>query len=297
MKLILHFLFLLFAFNLFANHSVFSRSEYISSWKNSAIDQMIQYKIPASITLAQGILESGNGNSKLAMEANNHFGIKCHGWKGDKVYMDDDAKGECFRSYINAKESYKDHSLFLTSNSRYKPLFNYNIKDYKSWAKGLKKAGYATNKSYAELLIKIIEKENLHYFDKNILAIDDISAPVLITNINSKRIKTYSNRVRYIIASSNDTYYKIAVNNGLTLRQLHKYNNVPAYKSTIEKGDVICITPKKRYSKKDVFIINKKMTLIDVSQKTGLKLKRLIKLNEISNPEVELNIGCKILLK
>lgn len=297
MKLILHFLFLLFAFNLFANHSVFSRSEYISSWKNSAIDQMIQYKIPASITLAQGILESGNGNSKLAMEANNHFGIKCHGWKGDKIYMDDDAKGECFRSYRNAKESYKDHSLFLTSNARYKSLFNYNIKDYKSWAKGLKKAGYATNKSYADLLIKIIEKENLHYFDKNILAIDDISAPVLITNNNSKRIKTYSNRVRYIIASSNDTYYKIAVNNGLTLRQLHRYNNVPANKSTIEKGDVICITPKKRYSKKDVFIVNKKMTLIDVSQKTGLKLKRLIKLNEISNPEVELNIGCKILLK
>ena len=297
MKLILQFLFLLFASNLFAKHSAFSRSEYISSWKNIAINQMIQYKIPASITLAQGILESGNGNSKLAMEANNHFGIKCHGWKGDKVYMDDDAKGECFRSYINAEDSYKDHSLFLTSNSRYKSLFNYNLKDYKSWAKGLKKAGYATNNSYAELLIKIIEKEKLYHFDKNILAIDDISATGLITKGNSKRVKTYSNRVRYIIASSNDTYYKIAVNNGLTLRQLHRYNNMPANKSTIEKGDVICITPKKIFSKKDVFIINKKMTLIDVSQKTGLKLKRLIRLNEISNPEMQLNIGSKIFLK
>ena len=118
---------------------------------------MIQYKIPASIILAQGILESGNGNSKLAVEGNNHFGIKCHGWKGDKIYIDDDVKGECFRSYVNAKESYKDHSLFLTSNSRYKSLFDLNIKDYQSWAKGLKKAGYATNKSYADLLIKIIE--------------------------------------------------------------------------------------------------------------------------------------------
>ena len=301
MKLILHFLFLLFAFNLFANHSAFSRSEYISSWKKSAIDQMIQYKIPASITLAQGILESGNGNSKLAMEANNHFGIKCHGWNGDKIYMNDDAKGECFRSYRNAKESYKDHSLFLKNNSRYKSLFNYNIKDYKSWAKGLKKAGYATNKSYAELLIKIIEKENLHYFDKNILAIDDISAPVLISklvsNNYSKRVKTHSNRVRYIVANSNDTYYKIAINNGLTLRQLHRYNNMSTNKSTIEKGDVICLTPKKRHSKKEVYIINKKMNLIDVSQNTGLKLKRLIILNEISNPEDQLNIGSKILLK
>lgn len=297
MKIILHFLFLFFAFNLFANQTAFSRSEYISSWKKSAIDQMIQYKIPASITLAQGILESGNGNSKLAVEANNHFGIKCHGWKGDKIYMDDDSKGECFRSYKNAKESYEDHSLFLTNNSRYKSLFNYNIKDYKSWAKGLKKAGYATNKSYAELLIKIIEKENLQYFDKNILSINDISAPVLFLNNYSKRVKTYSNRVRYIVANSNDTYYKIAINNGVTLRQLYRYNNIPTNKSTVEKGDVICITPKKRYSKKVVFIINKKMNLIDVSQKTGLKLKRLIRLNEISNPEDQLNIGSKILLK
>ena len=297
MKLILHFLFLLFAFNLFANYSELSRSEYISSWKKIAVDQMIQYKIPASITLAQGILESGNGNSKLAKEANNHFGIKCHGWKGDKIYKDDDAKGECFRSYRNAKESYKDHSLFLTKNSRYKSLFNYNIKDYKSWAKGLKKAGYATNERYADLLIKIIEKANLHHFDKNILAIDDISAPQLVSNNYSKRVKTYSNRVRYIVANSNDTYYKIAINNGLTLRQLHRYNNMSTNKSTIEKGDVICLTPKKRHSKKEVYFINKKMNLIDVSQNTGLKLKRLIILNEISNPEDQLNIGSKILLK
>lgn len=294
MKLILHILFLLFAFNLFA---VNSRSEYISFWKKSAIDQMIQYKIPASITLAQGILESGNGNSKLAVEGNNHFGIKCHGWKGDKIYIDDDAKGECFRSYVNAKESYKDHSLFLTSNSRYKLLFDLNIKDYKSWAKGLKKAGYATNKSYADLLIKIIEKENLYIYDKNVLAIDDILHPNTISRNDVNKVNTYSNRVKYVVADDFDTYYKIAIKNGITLRQLYRYNDMPSNKSLLEKGDVICITPKKIHSKKSTFIIVKKMTLIDVSQRTGVKLKKLLRLNKISNPENELNMGIKIFLK
>ena len=135
-----------------------SRKEYIEKYSSLAVKQMHQYKIPASITLAQGILESNNGNSRLATKANNHFGIKCHGWGGKKIFADDDKKNECFRNYKNVLESFVDHSLFLNKYSRYEFLFDYKITDYKSWAKGLKKAGYATNNKYPELLIKIIEE-------------------------------------------------------------------------------------------------------------------------------------------
>ena len=142
-----------------------SRKEYIEKYSSLAVKQMHQYKIPASITLAQGILESNNGNSRLATKANNHFGIKCHGWAGKKIFADDDKKNECFRNYKNVLESFVDHSLFLNKYSRYEFLFDYKITDYKSWAKGLKKAGYATNNKYPELLIKIIEENKLYQFD------------------------------------------------------------------------------------------------------------------------------------
>ena len=125
------------------------------------------YGIPASITLAQGILESDCGNSRLAVEGNNHFGIKCHEWTGSSILNDDDLKGECFRKYKHAEESFIDHSLFLSQRSRYAPLFNLKITDYKGWAYGLKQAGYATNPQYANLLIKIIEDNQLYKFDSN----------------------------------------------------------------------------------------------------------------------------------
>ena len=142
---------------------------YITNYKQLAIDEMNRYSIPASITLAQGILESGSGQSKLAKDAFNHFGIKCHkNWKGDKVYHDDDDENECFRKYNSVKESYRDHSLFLSERGRYSFLFNPK-NDYKDWARGLKKAGYATNPKYAEKLINIIEEYNLNKFDKKIL--------------------------------------------------------------------------------------------------------------------------------
>ena len=144
----------------------FSRNEYIVKFAPLAVKQMQIHKIPASITLAQGILESNNGNSRLAIKGNNHFGIKCHGWEGKKIYADDDQKHECFRSYKNVIESYRDHSLFLKKYDRYSFLFDYKIKDYKSWALGLKKAGYATNSKYPELLIKIIEENQLYKYDK-----------------------------------------------------------------------------------------------------------------------------------
>lgn len=140
---------------------------YITKYSQTAIEEMNRFGIPASITLAQGILESGNGESRLAKEANNHFGIKCHkNWNGKTISEDDDEKQECFRSYDNVFESYRDHSLFLSERGRYSFLFEYSRTDYQKWAKGLKKAGYATNPNYSKLLIDLIEKYNLKRFDK-----------------------------------------------------------------------------------------------------------------------------------
>lgn len=141
--------------------------QYIKKYAPLAVLEMHKYNIPASVTLAQGILESGNGRSQLASKSNNHFGIKCHvGWKGQKVYHDDDEKGECFRKYKYVETSYKDHSEFLSGRRRYANLFKLRKSDYKGWAKGLKKAGYATDKKYPKKLIKIIEEYKLYEFDK-----------------------------------------------------------------------------------------------------------------------------------
>jgi len=141
--------------------------QYIVKYNGIAVKEMNRYGIPASITLAQGILESGSGESRLATQGNNHFGIKCHdNWNGKTIIEDDDEKGECFRKYPKAADSYRDHSLFLTEKGRYSFLFDYKKKDYKKWAKGLKKAGYATNPKYPSLLIDLIEKYGLSRFDK-----------------------------------------------------------------------------------------------------------------------------------
>ena len=142
-----------------------SKKDYVAMWKDVAIGEMLDHKVPASITLAQGILESGSGNSMLAVDANNHFGIKCHGWTGEKVYKDDDKKNECFRKYDSADESFMDHSDFLLRHQRYANLFELDVTDYKGWARGLKKAGYATNPKYPDLLIDIIEELGLDEYD------------------------------------------------------------------------------------------------------------------------------------
>ena len=141
-------------------------NNYVATFSNVAIEEMKMYNIPASISLAQGILESGMGFSRLAVVANNHFGIKCHSeWEGKRIYHDDDEKGECFRVYKDPRTSYRDHSLFLTSRSRYNLLFDLKIDDYKGWAKGLKKAGYATDPKYSNKLINLIERYSLDRFD------------------------------------------------------------------------------------------------------------------------------------
>lgn len=146
---------------------ILNTEDYVKYYSNIAMDEMIQFSIPASITLAQGILESGAGKGRLAVEANNHFGIKCHDWNGKKIYHDDDEKQECFRKYDNPEYSYRDHSLFLADRKRYSFLFDLKKDDYKQWAKGLKKAGYATDPKYPEKLISLIERFNLDKFDSN----------------------------------------------------------------------------------------------------------------------------------
>ena len=155
-----------------------TRAQYIEKYAPMAVESQLLYGIPASITLAQGCLESANGNSRLAREANNHFGIKCGGsWDGPSLAHDDDAPQECFRSYSSVAESYVDHALFLSERERYRSLFDLDPKDYKGWARGLKAAGYATNPAYADLLIRIIEDNNLQRFDNALLA--DYVTPVV----------------------------------------------------------------------------------------------------------------------
>ena len=161
------YLFFLFLFFSLLGFSQSKTESYISKYSSVAVDEMNKYSIPASITLAQGILESGNGESRLAVDGKNHFGIKCHSnWNGKTIVVDDDEKGECFRKYSKVAESYRDHSLFLSERGRYSFLFTYKKSDYKKWAKGLKKAGYATNPKYASLLIDLIEKYELYNYDK-----------------------------------------------------------------------------------------------------------------------------------
>ena len=164
-----NFLFISFLFSSFWGFSQSKTKNYISKYSSVAVDEMNRYNIPASITLAQGILESGNGESRLATEGNNHFGIKCHDWKGPKIFHDDDEEQECFRKYSAPEYSYRDHSIFLTSRQRYSDLFDLSISDYKNWAKGLKKAGYATDKNYPNKLINLIENYKLFVYDEIVL--------------------------------------------------------------------------------------------------------------------------------
>lgn len=206
---------------------------YIGTYKNIAIDKMLKYNIPVSITLAQGILESGNGLSTLTKKANNHFGIKCHsGWKGKRVYHDDDRRQECFRKYPSAEGSFNDHSLFLTSRGRYEFLFDLKPDDYKGWARGLKKAGYATDRKYPKKLISFIETFELYKYDD--LVLDDKGykkslkldrGPVLdedhsIANRDSK------DHDIFITVIKGDTLYSIARNNNLTVDDLKRINGL-----------------------------------------------------------------------
>jgi LysM repeat protein len=297
MRITVYILFFLSIIPAMAGEKIISRSEYISAWKMVAIEQMNVHGIPASITLAQGILESGNGNSKLAKEGNNHFGIKCHGWEGDKMYQDDDAKNECFRVYKNAKESYLDHSSFLKKHQRYAFLFNYKSTDYKNWAKGLKDAGYATSATYAEALIKLIEDEKLNQYDTQ-KGLSPIASTQNSFVFHSHQQNINPNGVRYVVAKKGDTFFRISQELGISTSLLRRYNNFHPNKESLVPGDIIYTQPKCWKSKTEKqLILKEKKTLREISQEKGIRLKTLLRKNNSITPDQHLPKGTKVFLK
>lgn len=279
-----------------------SREEYIDTYKNTAIEEMKRSGVPASITLAQGILESGDGNSELARKANNHFGIKCHDWTGEKVYHDDDAKQECFRKYKKVDDSYRDHSEFL-KKARYAKLFELKTTDYKGWAKGLKQAGYATNPKYPDLLIALIEKHELYRYDeggkakKSKKAVSRRDKP---TTIKSKRtgdhaVRLHENNIKYIIVKPEDSFGKIAEEFNMGEWQLYKYNDWPKDQALFETG-VLYLQPKRGKAQSEYHTVERGETLWDVSQLHGIKLKKLCKKNGLESND-KLSEGTKLYLR
>jgi LysM repeat protein len=316
-------------FGLFAEDKSISRQDYISMWKDEAIYQMVMHKIPASITLAQGILESGDGNSRLAREGNNHFGIKCHNdWAGGRIYEDDETKGECFRQYDNARDSYEDHSAFL-QRKRYESLFKLDQDDYTGWAKGLKECGYATNPKYPQLLIGIIEEFDLHAFDEQGLeyikknkvptrsnGLESAPANVVVketkpqkgkSNKNNKEeraeinikhnheVLLSDNRIKYVIVKDGDTQESIAADFDLNEWIIRKFNDLGPNEK-LKPGDIIYLQPKRNKGKSETYVISKGESLHSVSQKFGVKLKKLKKYNGLDEGK-EPAPGTKIRLR
>lgn len=292
---------------------------YINKYKDIAIEQMQAYGIPASITLAQGLLESGAGLSRLATQANNHFGIKCHnGWTGKTIYVDDDIKNDCFRSYSSARESYVDHSKFLQGN-RYKSLFSLKTTDYKGWARGLKACGYATNPQYADKLIEIIELYQLHQYDTNTPYrstskkssgnnIDIAEAGSWIEKIfksgktnktkkktkkedllgkvvKNHRIYMYNDNL-YIIAQQGETFRSIALDVNISYRSLAKYNERDK-NTVLANGDIVYLKKKATKAEKKykgfLHTVMAGQSMYDISQMYGIRLSSLYKMNNLPN--------------
>lgn len=272
-------------------------NQYIATYAPIAIKEMKRTGIPASITLAQGMLESNNGNSKLAKKANNHFGIKCHSdWKGPSVRHDDDKRKECFRKYSSANESFRDHSDFLVEGSRYAFLFNYKPTDYVSWAKGLKKAGYATDRKYAERLINIIEKYELYQYDsgrrndkkekRKQKPVESITRDVFINNMTE-----------FVYAKEGDTY-KIIADEFQTIENLIlKFNDLPK-NANITPGQRIYIKPKRNKAEKgnNFHDVKEGETMYTISQTYAIKLKKLYKINNMQ-PGTKIEPGNRLILR
>ena len=282
------------------------QQKYIETYADVAVQEMYRSGVPASITLAQGMLESGNGRSTLAVKANNHFGIKCHnGWKGGRVYHDDDAKGECFRKYGHAYESYRDHSDFLRYRDRYKFLFDLKSTDYNGWAYGLKKAGYATDPGYATKLIKLIEEYKLYEYDTKTASfgaagessgkkkarpmppsVIEQAVPVSKDVVKKSfqftitREMYSKNGVPFIYSSEGETYESIADAYGLFVKELLKFNDL----SEVERlfpGTVVYLQAKKKMAAKglETHILEKGETLWQLAQRYAVKMKHIYKLN------------------
>jgi len=254
--------------------------EYIEKYKNDAIKEMLMHDVPASITLAQGILESGYGNSPLAIYANNHFGIKCHGWEGMTFILDDDERDECFRKYSTVLESYSDHSEFLRTRSRYASLFELKRTDYRGWAKGLKQAGYATNPRYPKLLTDIIERYNLHEFDKveKMPSITPEPEELAAKPMFKGRGVILNNNVKYIVVKEGDSYFKIVNDFDMMLWQIFKYNDLKR-NDRLKAGQVIYLQPKRKKAKYEYHIVKTGESMHSISQKYAIKLKHLYSKN------------------
>jgi hypothetical protein len=317
-RYLLSLCFVLPCFLVFAEGKL-TATDYISLWKDEAIYQMVVHRVPASITLAQGMLESGNGNSRLATEGNNHFGIKCHSdWTGKTIREDDETRAECFRKYSSARESFDDHSVFL-KKKRYASLFELKITDYKSWAKGLKECGYATNPSYAQLLIRLIETHELFRYDEigetHILAqtVPDrhsglASAPANTNpapkakerkprrgydpdsgteiNLSAQRaVSLSSNRIRFVIAKHGDTPESIAAEFEMGVWQIRKYNDLKNGEH-IAAGDVIYLQPKRNRGAEAQHTVQAGETLRDISQQHGVRIRKICKTNNLTENAV-----------
>ena len=302
-----------------------SVQDYIQKYKNDAVKDMLKTGVPASITMAQALLESENGNSPLAREANNHFGIKCHKeWTGPVYLHDDDLKQECFRKYGSALESYDDHSSFLRTRDRYAGLFLLDRKDYKGWAYGLKKAGYATNPKYPQMIIKLIEDNRLFELDN--ADSDEASDKTLVASAAPKeparkqppliqapekrnlstgestpeaspmqRIQSI-NDVKFIVARQEDSYLKIAGEFELGLWQIYKYNEID--KSTpLRPGQRIYLQPKRRKAPVKEHTVKAGETLHDIAQLYGIKAKHIRRLNELVKNDSDLKPGLTLILQ
>lgn len=295
-----------------------SRQQYIDVYAQLAIQEMNEYHIPASITMAQACLESGDGNSTLALEANNHFGIKCNSsWSGPSIRQDDESRNECFRKYGTAIESYRDHSKFLTGGMRYQFLFDYDIKDYRKWAYGLKKAGYATDPQYPERLIRIIEEFQLDKLDtyynsttryvrperlgsgsksttrrKGNSGIDDFSINPYVTRNVEKR-----NNVKAFFAKEGDSYEQIAAEFSLKDWEIYRYNDVEPG-ARLEAGSIVYLQSKRGSAPRenDFHILKQGESLWSVAQWYGVRLNALYRKNRM-NPGEEPKPGQQISLR
>jgi hypothetical protein len=267
-----------------------TRSDYIATYSDLAIREMKRSGVPASIKMAQAILESGDGNSTLARNGNNHFGIKCHDWTGRTIYHDDDMRNECFRRYSHPEESFRDHSEFLTGRARYANLFTLDPTDYKGWARGLKSSGYATNPNYDKLLIGIIEANELYKLDTGQrvpsgtrqVTIETVNNRKPVTSAPKREVFLSTNSIRYIIAEEGDNYESLTREKGLMKREISRYNDIPV-NSSISTGDVIYLQPKRNRAERGVeqHIVNEGETMHYISQIYGIKLDRLLRMNSM----------------
>ncbi len=283
-----------------------SRQEYIEQYRQWAMDEMKRSGIPSSITLAQAMLESNNGNSTLATKGNNHFGIKCHDWKGKSMRHDDDKRNECFRKYKSARDSYIDHTNFLMNGPRYSFLFELDQTDYKGWARGLKKAGYATSPTYASALIRIIEDNELDQYDSGKVRrrrVDDTEPIAEVTDIDGFEIEIdhrkilMRNRIDYIIVKKEDTYQSLTRELEMMSYELAQYNEIPR-DSKLSKGQVLYLQPKRSKASVEFsyHTVEAGETMYEISQMYGIKLKKLYALNSM-NPGEEPAVNDEVNLR